>query len=521
MSWIYTKPYGSASINDASPSTSTVYSSTKTEALIDEKADKVSSPTTGNFAWLDGSWNLTDSWAKPWDYASNSHTHSAAIIPIDTTNFWGVLDTSVTNIQVLADFIDDNIALWANILFWTVTPTTEWQDWDVYINTTNRKVYSKESIWNLEWIIGWIKWDPWDPWAPWNDWDDWDPWLIWEQAYNAGTTYEVNDWVSYNGSSYICILESTWNVPTNVTYWGTLAVKWNDWDWSWDVVWPWSAVDDNIATFNSITGKLIQDWWNTIAEVLNTDNHIDWSTNRLYTTTEKGKLSWIEAWAETNNISDADATDLTDAWDTTLHYHSTDRARANHTGTQLASTVSNFDSAALSAAPAETTTTMWTLINWADAKTTPVDTDLVPIRDVTGWLLEKVTWANIKATLKTYFDSLTTTLTNKRITARVNTITSSATPTPVWDTTDEFTVTALAAAATFAAPTGTPTEGQVLLVRIKDDWTARTLAWNAIYRASSDLALPTTTILSKTLYLQFVYNNTDSKWDLLWLLDNF
>jgi hypothetical protein len=55
---------------------------------------------------------------------------------------------------------------------------------------------------------------------------------------------------------------------------------------------------------------------------------------------------------------------------------------------------------------AETTTTIWTLINWADAKTTPVDTDLVPIRDVTGWLLEKVTWANIKATLKTYFDTL-------------------------------------------------------------------------------------------------------------------
>jgi hypothetical protein len=33
--------------------------------------------------------------------------------------------------------------------------------------------------------------------------------------------------------------------------------------------------------------------------------------------------------------------------------------------------------------------------------------------------------------------------------------------------------------------------------------------------------LPTTTILSKTLYLQFVFNDTDSKWDLLWLLDNF
>lgn len=42
-------------------------------------------------------------------------------------------------------------------------------------------------------------------------------------------------------------------------------------------------------------------------------------------------------------LSEADATDLTDGGDTTLHYHASDRARANHTGTQLASTVSDFD----------------------------------------------------------------------------------------------------------------------------------------------------------------------------------
>jgi len=104
---------------------------------------------------------------------------------------------------------------------------------------------------------------------------------------------------------------------------------------------------------------------------------------------------------------------------------------------------------------------------------------------------------------------------------RISTITSSATPTPNANSTDVFTVTALAAGATFAAPTGTPAEGQMLIIRIKDNATARTLAWNAIYRASSDLALPTTTIISKTLYLGFIYNFTDTKWDLLALLNNF
>lgn len=103
---------------------------------------------------------------------------------------------------------------------------------------------------------------------------------------------------------------------------------------------------------------------------------------------------------------------------------------------------------------------------------------------------------------------------------RVSTITSSSTPTPNANTDDMFTVTALAAAATFGAPTGTPVEGQGLLIRVKDNGTARALAYNTIYRASSDLALPSTTIINKTLYIGFVYNGADSKWDLIAVLNN-
>lgn len=108
----------------------------------------------------------------------------------------------------------------------------------------------------------------------------------------------------------------------------------------------------------------------------------------------------------------------------------------------------------------------------------------------------------------------TQTLTNKRVTARIGTTASSATPTPDADANDEFTVTALAAGATFAAPTGTPTDGQPLLIRIKDNGTARSLAWNAIYRAIG-VTLPTTTVISKTLYVGCIYNAADSKWDVL------
>jgi hypothetical protein len=110
--------------------------------------------------------------------------------------------------------------------------------------------------------------------------------------------------------------------------------------------------------------------------------------------------------------------------------------------------------------------------------------------------------------------SSTDTFTNKRITKRVSTEASNATPAIAADSYDIHTITALAAAATFGAPTGTPTQGQQIIYRIKDNGTARALSWNAIYRAMGT-ALPTTTVLSKTLYLGFIYNSTDSKWDLI------
>ena len=65
-----------------------------------------------------------------------------------------------------------------------------------------------------------------------------------------------------------------------------------------------------------------------------------------FTDADHSKLDGIEAGAEVNNISDINATGLTGAGDSSLHYHSTDRARANHTGTQTLSTISDVTSTA-------------------------------------------------------------------------------------------------------------------------------------------------------------------------------
>lgn len=92
---------------------------------------------------------------------------------------------------------------------------------------------------------------------------------------------------------------------------------------------------------------------------------------------------------------------------------------------------------------------------------------------------------------------------------------SNAAPTPDADTTDLYYLTALAEAATFGAPTGSPVEGQKLIIRIIDNATARALAWDAgaggyIARGT---ALPATTVLSKYLYVGLIYNAIADKWD--------
>ena len=113
----------------------------------------------------------------------------------------------------------------------------------------------------------------------------------------------------------------------------------------------------------------------------------------------------------------------------------------------------------------------------------------------------------------------TATLTNKRVNPRVISITGAAggTITPTGDTADQYTITALGAAATFAAPSGTPVDGQRLVLRIKDNGTARALTWtttSGAFRAVGT-TLPSTTVISKTIYVGCIYNSADTFWDVV------
>lgn len=102
-------------------------------------------------------------------------------------------------------------------------------------------------------------------------------------------------------------------------------------------------------------------------------------------------------------------------------------------------------------------------------------------------------------------------------TPNVQSVASASTVTPNGDpaTGDDIVkITAQAAALTLANPSGIPVEGQGLVIRIKDNATARTIAYGTKYRAIG-VTLPTTTVISKTLYLGMIYNATDDKWDVV------
>jgi hypothetical protein len=106
----------------------------------------------------------------------------------------------------------------------------------------------------------------------------------------------------------------------------------------------------------------------------------------------------------------------------------------------------------------------------------------------------------------------TETLTNKRITQRSGTATSSATPTINTDNVDFYSLTAQAADITSFTTnlSGTPTEGQTLWIAITGT-AARAITWGATFEAGA-VALPTTTVTTTRLDVAFVWNTVSLKW---------
>lgn len=111
----------------------------------------------------------------------------------------------------------------------------------------------------------------------------------------------------------------------------------------------WSAwyiqVKDAINTLGaSLLWSLIDKTGSNLTDIV-TRNHNDLQSVQGGSATERYHLSLTQH------------SDLTDAGDSALHYHSTDRNRANHTGTQLLATISDAGTAASQSGLSVTITT--------------------------------------------------------------------------------------------------------------------------------------------------------------------
>lgn len=134
--------------------------------------------------------------------------------------------------------------------------------------------------------------------------------------------------------------------------------------------------------------------------------------------------------------------------------------------------------------------------------------------DVQAYDADLTTWAGKTAPSGTVVGTTDTqTLTNKRVNPRVGSEASSATPTINTDNFDAYSITALATDITSMTTnlSGTPVNFQKLIIRIKDNGTARGITWGASFEAKG-VALPTTTVISKVLTVGFIYDTVTSKW---------
>ena len=313
-----------------------------------------------------------------------------------------------------------------------------------------------------------------------------------------------------------------------------------------DVNGPASAVDNRVAVFNGTTGKLIKDSGVILGTVapLNVDTDAALAANSdTRVASQKATKAYVD-----QIIAAQDAMVFKGVIDCSANpnYPAADRGwtyRVSVAGKIGGASGINVEAGDIllcltdgtASGNQATVGTAWTVVqtNLDGAVIGPssvTDSNPVLFDGTTGKLIKQSTYAafktalalvkgdvglgNVDNTSDATKNSAAATLTNKRITARVFSEASNATPTPAGDSYDQHNITAQAAAAAFAAPTGTPTDGQKLIIRIKDNGTARAISWNAIYRALG-VALPATTVLGKTLYLGFIYNAADAKWDLV------
>ena len=212
-------------------------------------------------------------------------------------------------------------------------PWTPWQDWEdgaaatiTVGSTTTWAAWSSASVTNswtssaavLDFTIP--QWAKWEPWEDGQDWADGAAATI-----TVWTTTTLPAWSS-------ATVTNVWTSQDAILNFG--IPKGDSWTWSWDVNWPASSTDWDVAIFDWATGKLIKDgsvalstlssWaslaataiqpWDNISDLNNDSWFITWITSGDVTT-----ALWYTPYNSTNP-----AWYTTNTWDVVWPASSTD-----------------------------------------------------------------------------------------------------------------------------------------------------------------------------------------------------
>jgi hypothetical protein len=326
---------------------------------------------------------------------------------------------------------------------------------------------------------------------------------------------------------------TNWADTTNYKRMGVAVVgastitSWTDWRefssnasgaGTGDVVGPASSVSGRVATFSGTSGKLIQDGGTllsdlaTVGYVDNLVQGLSWKKAVRAATTTAGTLA--------TSFENGDSID-----GVTLATNDRILIKNQSTASENGIYTVNASGAPTRATDADTGAEMVNATVFVSEGTTLADTQWTcstnaPITiGSTSLSFVQLTagggaaWGSITGTLSSQTDLQAALDLKQNRSPNVQSVTSSATVTPTFSN-DMVKITAQAAGLTLANPTGTAIDGLGIVIRIKDNGTARSISYGTQYRAIG-ITLPTTTVISKTLYLAMVFNNDDTKWDVL------